>query len=118
MQAPMRAKSWQTLRIVCLFGIMPTLTAAGCAAPQQLRRTQPGPAALPMAGEFFLAGVNYPWHKCGHDFGSTRWGHEGVSSRKSYPEVEADFAYFEKHQVQVIRWFVFSDGRASPEFDG
>jgi hypothetical protein len=65
----------------------------------------------------FLLGVNYPWRHYGHDFGETGWGHDGVSSQKSKSQVDTDFDYLKQHGVRVVRWFLFGDGRASPEFD-
>ncbi|MCX5770072.1 MAG: cellulase family glycosylhydrolase [Candidatus Hydrogenedentes bacterium] len=61
--------------------------------------------------------MNYPWLHYGHDFGDTAWGHDGVSSTQSKREVETDFEYLKTQGVQVVRWFVFADGRAAPEFD-
>lgn len=67
--------------------------------------------------EWFLLGVNYPWFNYGHDFGTTAWGHHGVSSVKSTEQIDSDFADLYAHGVRVIRWFMFGDGRASPEFN-
>ena len=66
------------------------------------------------SGYWYLLGVNYPWLNYGHDFGTTAWGHDGVSSPKSRDTVEADLAYLQSQGVHVVRWFVFGDGRASP----
>jgi hypothetical protein len=67
-------------------------------------------------GYWYLLGVNYPWLHYGHDFGVTAWGHDGVSFSKSKGIVEADFAYLQSQGVHVVRWFLFGDGRGSPEF--
>lgn len=68
--------------------------------------------------DWFLLGVNYPWLNYGHDFGATAWGHDGVSCEESRKQVDADFAYLKNHGVHVVRWFLFGDCRAAPEFDG
>ncbi len=70
----------------------------------------------PAAASDFLAGVNYPWSNYGWDFGDNAWGHKGVSEPSSRAAVEADFAFLKSKGVKVARWFVFCDGRASPEF--
>lgn len=62
----------------------------------------------------FLFGANYPWHSYGHDFGENAWGHDGVSAQRS--EVDADFSQLSAMGVQVVRWFVFADGEAAPDF--
>lgn len=62
-------------------------------------------------------GLNYPWYNYGHDFGTTAWGHDGVSDEKSRADIEADFANMHSIGVPVVRWFLWADGRASPEFD-
>ena len=64
-----------------------------------------------------MLGVNYPWHHYGHDFGDTAWGHDGVSAAASTEQVESDFAYLKSQGVRVVRWFLFADCRAAPEFD-
>lgn len=66
--------------------------------------------------EWYLLGVNYPWNHYGFDFGVNAWGHYGVSNPAEYAVVEADFAYLQSQGVHVVRWFVFGDGRAAPEF--
>jgi hypothetical protein len=66
---------------------------------------------------WYLLGLNYPWFNYGHDFGETNWGHDGVSSAASRGQIDADFADMKSKGIHVVRWFVFADGRASPEFD-
>lgn len=88
---------------------IPTLTAT--AMPARTDRIRVGES-----GYWYLLGVNYPWLNYGHDFGTTAWGHDGVSSAKSKSTVEADFAYLQSQGVHVLRWFLLGDGRASPEF--
>ena len=68
-------------------------------------------------GSWYLLGVNYPWLNYAHDFGATAWGHDGVSADASKKQVDADFAYLKSQGVHVVRWFLFGDCRAAPEFD-
>ncbi|MBN1510348.1 MAG: cellulase family glycosylhydrolase [Sedimentisphaerales bacterium] len=68
-------------------------------------------------GSWYLLGVNYPWLNYAHDFGATAWGHDGVSAGASKTQVDADFAYLRSQRVRVVRWFLFGDCRAAPEFD-
>lgn len=75
-------------------------------------------AAPSQLGSTFVAGVNYAWLHYGHDFGvADAWGHDGASSPESRRRIEKDFAFLRDHNVQLVRWFVFADGRASPEWD-
>ncbi|MCX5643695.1 MAG: cellulase family glycosylhydrolase [Phycisphaerae bacterium] len=68
-------------------------------------------------GSWYLLGVNYPWLNYAHDFGATAWGHDGVSADASKTQVDADFAFLKSQGVHVVRWFLFGDCRAAPEFD-
>jgi hypothetical protein len=68
-------------------------------------------------GDGFLLGINYPWLHYGHDFGTSAWGHDGVSAPASRRTVESDFAYFRDRGIHLVRWFLLTDGRAAPEFD-
>lgn len=88
-----------------------TVRPVGSVTSLPLIRSASPPLDLPFMG------LNYPWHQYGHDFGANAWGHDGVSSTRSRPVVEADFAAMRRHGVEVVRWFVWADGRASPEFD-
>jgi hypothetical protein len=80
-------------------------------APPGITASATAPAGIPFLG------LNYPWYNYGHDFGTTAWGHDGVSDEKSRADIEADFADMHRHGVPVARWFLWADGRASPEFD-
>ena len=64
---------------------------------------------------WYLFGINYPWNNYGHDFGSNAWGHNGVS--EEYTTVYLDFDELMGAGIRSVRWFLFADGRASPEFD-
>ena len=72
---------------------------------------------LDAGSKSYLLGVNYPWLNYAHDFGATAWGHDGISTDKSKKQIDADFAYLKDHGVKIVRWFVFGDGRAAPEFN-
>ena len=63
----------------------------------------------------FLLGINYPWRNYGGDFGENAWGRYGVASDPY--AIDDDFGRLADAGVEVVRWFVFTDGRASPEFD-
>jgi hypothetical protein len=63
-----------------------------------------------------IAGINYPWTvfegrpNYGCDFGRNQWGgHSGVSVHPA--DVAADFARLASAGIEVVRWFVFTDGR-------
>lgn len=81
--------------------------------PPQISGKAPADAA-----PTFLTGLNYPWLNYGWDFGDTAWGHRGVSDPGSRAIIAADFADMHRKGVKVVRWFLFGDGRAAPEFDG
>lgn len=61
-------------------------------------------------------GINYPWTifqgrpNYGCDFGRNRWNsHTGVTAH--LPEVRVDFETMANAGLEVVRWFVFTDGR-------
>ena len=63
-----------------------------------------------------IAGINYPWTvvdgrpNYGCDFGRNIWNsHSGVSTHVA--EVRADFEAMAAIGIEVVRWFVFTDGR-------
>ena len=63
-----------------------------------------------------IAGINYPWAvvdgkpNYGCDFGRNIWNsHTGVSTHVD--EVRADFDAMAGIGLEVVRWFVFTDGR-------
>jgi hypothetical protein len=64
-----------------------------------------------------IRGINYPWTvfdgraNYGCDFGRNKWNsHTGVSAHPH--DVRADFQAMAAANLEVIRWFVFTDGRA------
>ena len=67
--------------------------------------------------EKFVLGLNYPWNEYSSDFGKTTWGNLGVSSLSGNSDVDTHFATMAANGTRVVRWFLFGDGRASPEFD-
>jgi hypothetical protein len=106
---------WFLVGILCGVLFLSLGSVVGCSqnAPQPTR-TRRFPAWE--SGDSFLLGVNYPWLNYGHDFGTTAWGHDGVSAEASKKQIDEDFARLKKHGARAVRWFVFGDGRASPEF--
>jgi hypothetical protein len=63
-----------------------------------------------------VLGINYPWTvfqgrpNYGCDFGRNRWNsHTGITAH--LPEVRADFEIMAGAGIEVVRWFVFTDGR-------
>ena len=63
-----------------------------------------------------IFGINYPWTvfegraNYGCDFGRNIWNsHTGVSAHVA--EVRADFDAMAGTGLEVVRWFVFTDGR-------
>lgn len=64
-----------------------------------------------------IPGINYPWTvvngrpNYGCDFGRNIWNsHTGVSTHED--DVRADFKAMAATGAEVVRWFVFTDGRA------
>jgi len=69
-----------------------------------------------------LAGVNYPWTVLdgkpiyGCDFGRNVWGnHAGVTTHEA--DVRKDFEEMAGAGIEVVRWFVFTDGRGGLHWD-
>lgn len=68
-----------------------------------------------------VAGINYPWTgyqgrpNYGCDFGRNRWNsHAGVTAHLD--DVRDDFAVMSRGGIDVVRWFVFTDGRGGIEW--
>lgn len=68
-----------------------------------------------------IAGINYPWTVCngrpnyGCDFGRNRWNsHAGVTAHLE--DVRADLQAMAAGGIEVVRWFVFTDGRGGVEW--
>jgi hypothetical protein len=69
-----------------------------------------------------IRGINYPWTvfagrpNYGCDFGRNIWGSQaGVTAHAG--EIQADFAAMAAMGVEVVRWFVFTDGRGGVRWD-
>lgn len=78
--------------------------------------TVPPGTTIPFDGkDYFLLGANYPWRSYGGDFGGNGWGVYGVHT--DYAGYDGDFAAMTDARLEVIRWFVFTDGRAGIVFD-
>jgi hypothetical protein len=78
--------------------------------------TPPPGSRIPVAGaDRFLLGANYPWKSYGGDFGSNAWGTNGVHTKLD--EIGGQFQQMADNGLQVVRWFVFTDGRAGVIFD-
>ena len=70
-----------------------------------------------------IRGINYPWTvfdgraNYGCDFGRNKWNsHTGVSAHAQ--DVRTDFEAMRAGGVDVVRWFVFTDGRAGIVWSG
>ncbi len=96
-----------------------TPTGGASAGPRQADQPDHTPLSTIswQGGNWFLLGVNYPWHKYGNDFGANAWGSYGVHDPATYAIVDADFAQLAQLGARTLRWFVFADGRAGITFD-
>ena len=72
--------------------------------------------------EHWAHGCNYPWSTDGQtvfyglDFGANVWGsHLGVSTRRA--AIDRDFDDMASLGLNVVRWFVFCDGRSGIVYD-
>lgn len=59
----------------------------------------------------FHLGVNYPWIRYGHDFGRSPAGSLGVSTPATGAMVREDFRRIRTSGADLLRWFLFADGR-------
>lgn len=65
-----------------------------------------------------FVGVNLPWHVYGCDFGANAWHPAGgVGRREAGAALGEVFARFSAAGIDLVRWFVFCDGRAGIRFD-
>jgi hypothetical protein len=55
-----------------------------------------------------LVGINYPWLRCGWDFGAPPPGYGPRPALEE--ELARDFARLRAAGVQIVRWFVLADG--------
>jgi hypothetical protein len=63
----------------------------------------------------FLMGANLPWVHYGIDFGANGWCPEGGVAHDQ-TELDAAFDKLAAAGIQVVRWFLFCDGRAGIHF--
>lgn len=68
-----------------------------------------------------ITGINYPWTvyegrpNYGCDFGRNQWhSHSGVTAHPD--DVRADFAAMAGAGIEVVRWFVLTDGRGGVQW--
>lgn len=97
-------------------GMGSTSTTGGTTGGDDTGGPPPGGTVPVGDGEFFLLGANYPWLNYGGDFGGNNWGTYGVHTKG--PEVAADVDEMKGYGARVVRWFVFTDGRAGIVFAG
>jgi len=64
-----------------------------------------------MTNQPFFLGVNYPWENYAEDFGASPSGHRGLSLPENISKVAEEFARIRDCGVNVVRWFLFADGR-------
>lgn len=72
----------------------------------------PGSTILWNGANSYLLGANYAWQNCGTDFGTGGWG-----KFTDWNAISTDFAAMHSQGVSVVRWWVFADGRYSPDFN-
>ncbi len=85
------------------------------------RRLDPVHSALFLKGREtplpFLEGVNLPWLSYGGDFGANAWSPAGgVGKAGKRDELHRHFRELKGRGAQVVRWFLFCDGRAGIPF--
>ncbi len=90
-------------------------TGVGSTGGDEHEPIPPGPTIPVDGGDYFLLGANYPWKSYGGDFGGNAWGTYGVHTKPD--EYAAQFQQMADGGLQVVRWFVFTDGRAGVIFD-
>ncbi len=73
--------------------------------------TGPG-SSIPWNGKnWFLSGCDYAWYNYGTDFGTGGWG-----KFTNWTQIATDFSSMHAQGVKTVRWWVFADGRYSPEW--
>ncbi len=63
-------------------------------------------------GSKYVLGFNFPWWNYGTDFGTGGWG-----KYTDWNGIESEFGVLHKDGMRVARWYVFCDGRYSPDFN-
>ena len=74
--------------------------------------TGPGSTILWNGSSSYLLGANYAWYNYGTDFGTGDWG-----KYTDWTAVGNGFAALNSQGARVVRYWVFADGRYSPEFN-
>ncbi|HWN74230.1 MAG TPA: hypothetical protein VNO13_00705 [Candidatus Udaeobacter sp.] len=64
-----------------------------------------------MTNQPFFLGVNFPWANYAEDFGVCPSGHRGISIPENLSKVAEEFTRIRDCGVNVVRWFLFADGR-------
>jgi hypothetical protein len=72
----------------------------------------PGSTLLWNGKSTYWLGANYAWYNYGTDFGTGGWG-----KYTDWMTIANDFAAMKAQGVHVTRWWVFGDGRYSPDFN-
>lgn len=92
-------------------------------APIGLSSFQPVVSASPpglvpwFCGEWYLTGVNTPWHNgaYGADFGTVEeWGNYHAYDPVATAQMYANLS---NAGANTVRWWIFTDGRGAPEFN-
>jgi hypothetical protein len=66
----------------------------------------------------FVIGANLPWLTYGCDFGASVWHPQGgLASRPDLDRLRAVLDALADAGVEVVRWFLFCDGRSGVRFD-
>ena len=86
-------------------------------APGGLARAEDAAAAVDAIPPAFV-GVNLPWHVYGCDFGGNAWYRQGGVGRPDAAAALGEvFARVSAAGIDLVRWFLFCDGRAGICFD-
>src|SRR5690606_12784319 len=57
-----------------------------------------------------VVGANYPWVRCGHDFGGSIW-HDGRRTRAlNWRGLSRQFRYLRRIGIRVLRWWILAGG--------
>jgi hypothetical protein len=66
----------------------------------------------------FRTGVNLPWVRYGCDFGANAWQPQGGLGSSGVPDdLRSDLSHVADAGGSLVRWFLFTDGRAGIEFE-
>ncbi len=66
----------------------------------------------------FFTGVNLPWISYGNDFGVNPWNKKaGLSREDNRAILENIFDKLNAKRVEIVRWFIFCDGRSGIVYD-